>query len=78
MDEIKIIDYLTMALIGLGGYLWKSLRDSVMLLFKKHDEDTANLAENHYDKAEVDKLVTDAVKIAKLEIENEVLKKSSR
>ncbi len=78
MDEIKIIDYLTMALIGLGGYLWKSLRDSVMLLFKKHDDDVHELANNHYDKAEVDKLVNDAVKIAKLEIENEVLKKSSR
>lgn len=65
-------------MIGLGGYLWNSLRQSVMLLFKKHDEDTANLADNHYTRDEVDKLVNDAVKIAKLELENKVLKKSSR
>lgn len=66
-----------MALIGLGGYLWKSLRDSVMLLFKKHDDDVHELANNHYDKDEVNKLVEDSVKIAKLEIERDLYKKKS-
>lgn len=78
LDELKIIDYLIGGLFLIGGYVWKTQRDSVLLLWKKHDEDSAELNDNHYTKDEVDKLVVDAVKIAKLEIENEVLKKSSR
>lgn len=75
MDEIKIIDYLLMALVGLSVYLWKSLRDNVMLLFKKHDDDAENLSNNYYNKEEVDKMVRNAVKIVELEIKNETLNK---
>lgn len=77
MPELKIIDYLITVLFLIGGYLWNGLRQSVVLLFGKYDALNKLLTDEYYTKAEVDKPVEDAVKIAKLEIERD-LGKSSR
>ena len=80
MDEFKVFDILVYCILGLLGYLWNSLRSSIVLLFAKHDEDSDNLASNYMKEEDVIAFVKSEITKAKQELkierlENEVNRK---